>query len=116
MSMKYIDLAAAKALIRERGVLGGGYSGSEREEDVCEMLEEVRGVELPCKVGDVLYRVFPGFPSAGIIQVTVERIVLSEYEGEITANGNRTYYFSDVGKILFKTREEAERSLIGEMK
>lgn len=112
MSMKYIDLAAAEALVRERGILGGGYSGSEREEDVCDMLEGVPGIELPCKVGDVLYRVFPSFPSVGIIPVTVERIVLSEYEGEITANGNRTYYFSDVGKILFKTRDEAERSLM----
>ena len=110
--MKYIDLAAAEALVRERGVLGDGYSATERENDVCEMLEEVHGIELPCRVGDMLYRVFPGFPSAGIIPVTVERIVLSEYEGEITANGNRTYYFSDVGKILFKTREEAERSLM----
>ena len=59
MSMKYIDLAAAEALVRERGILGGGYSGSEREEDVCDMLEGVPGIELPCKVGDVLYRYPP---------------------------------------------------------
>ena len=114
--MRYIDLAAAKALIREEGLLGSGYSSSVREEDACDMLDRVPGIELPCWIGDVLYRVFPGFPSIGIIPVTVERIVLSEYEGEITANGNRTYYFSDFGKILFKMRDEAERLLIGETK
>lgn len=64
--MKYIDLAAAKALIRERGVLGDGYSDTERENDVCEMLEEVRGVELPCEVGDIL---IDAIPAADVVAV-----------------------------------------------
>ena len=113
--MKYIDLAAAKALIRERGVLGDGYSAAERENDVCDLLDEVPGVELPCKVGDVLYRAFPGLLSTNhvgtIIPVVVKQIVLRKPESEIIA-GNRTFYFSEVGKILFKTKNEAKRSLM----
>lgn len=45
--MRYIDLAAAKALIREEGLLSDGYSSTEREEDVCDMLDGVPGIELP---------------------------------------------------------------------
>lgn len=35
----YISLEAAKGIIRERGILGEGYSWREREEDVCDMLD-----------------------------------------------------------------------------
>lgn len=51
--MRYIDLAAAEALVRERGVLGEGYSATERENDVCDLLEEVPWIELPYTIGSL---------------------------------------------------------------
>ena len=81
-------------------------------------------IVLPVKVGQTVYYIFDGF----IEPCTVEVIFLSDYEDK---DGNRTYmadihfdrddcpytvaeiYFTDIGKTVFLTKEEAEKALKG---
>lgn len=81
-------------------------------------------IVLPVKVGQTVYYIFDGF----IEPCTVEVIFLSDYEDK---DGNRTYmadihfdrddcpytvaeiYFTDIGKTIFLTKEEAEKALKG---
>ena len=79
-------------------------------------------IVLPVKVGQTVYYIFDGF----IEPCTVEVIFLSDYEDKY---GNCTYmadihfdrddspftvaeiYFTDIGKTVFLTKEEAEQTL-----
>ena len=79
-------------------------------------------LRLPCKVGDIIYYISEGF----IEPCTVEVIFLADYTDK---NGNCSYmaeihfdredcpyvsteiYFTELGKTVFFTKEEAERIL-----
>lgn len=79
-------------------------------------------LRLPCKVGDTLYYITEGF----IEPCTIETIYLADYKDN---KGNHSYiaeihfnredcpyvstdiYFTEIGKEVFFTREEAEAAL-----
>lgn len=68
---------------------------------------EGRLLVLPCKVGDIVFYI----RGQHIIGDTVQRIVLDEISGQVIVDANHCYLFSDVGKTVFRTREEAEAKL-----
>lgn len=73
--------------------------------------DRTRFVELPCKVGDTVYVI----ENNEIIEDFVDQIGIGYYcDGEniYQMDGIKTdWYFSDIGKTVFLTREEAERVL-----
>lgn len=74
----YISLEAAKGIIRERGVLGEGYSWEEREEDVCDMLDCVAIADVaPIRRGK---------------WENIERIGFTSFEATCSACGRRMLY------------------------
>lgn len=82
----------------------------------CERFKDrSRFVELPCKVGDKVYVVEEIAGEAKIIQDVVETIGIGYYADGINIyqfDGIKTDgYFSDFGKTVFLTREEAEQAL-----
>lgn len=71
-----------------------------------------RVVVLPCKVGDVVY----GFHGEKTILQMVAKWIETNTDGwciavQYTPMAPRFYRFSDFGKIVFLTREEAEKAL-----
>ena len=84
--------------------------------------EQGKLLKLPCAVGDAVYEICEGF----IEPCTVETIFLADYKDKA---GNPSYmmeiyydredcpwvsteiYFTDIGKTVFLTREEAEAAL-----
>ena len=84
--------------------------------------EQGKLLKLPCAVGDAVYEICDGF----IEPCTVEVIYLADYKDEA---GNSSYmieihynredcpwvstevYFTDIGKTVFLTKEEAEAAL-----
>lgn len=91
-------------------------------ETVCEHFKDSsRFVELPCKVGDTVYRIdksgrYPKYePFAQELTVTEINWKHEKYGNKdlgfaIIANGIR-YKFSSIGKTVFLNREEAEAEL-----
>ena len=100
-----------------------------RKESAYKKLAEYEDLEeqglllrLPCKVGDTVYYISEGF----IEPCTVETIFISDYTDK---DGNCSYmaeihfdredcpyvsteiYFTDIGKTVFLTQEEAEQKL-----
>lgn len=78
----------------------------------CEHFKDrTRFVELPCKIGDTVYVI----ENNEIIEDFVDQIGIGYYcDGEniYQMDGIKTdWYFSDIGKTVFLTREEAERVL-----
>ena len=74
--------------------------------------KEGRLVVLPCKVGDVVY----GFHSGQTILPMVAKWVETSADGwtiavQYTPMAPKFYLFSDFGKTVFLTREEAEKAL-----
>lgn len=76
-------------------------------------------VRLPCKVGDTVYRVNAGAKQP-IIPMTVSEIHFLCYKNERAVRfdtigkedmGESCYRLEDIGKIVFLTREEAEKKL-----
>ena len=76
-------------------------------------------VRLPCKVGDTVYRVNVGAKQP-IIPMTVSEIHFLCYKNERAVRfdaigkedmGESCYRLEDIGKIVFLTREEAEKKL-----
>ena len=77
----------------------------------------------PCKVGDVVYMPWRWQGVEGIAILTVEYIINSEVgmcvgtdltsddEEYLYTYNNGEFYFSDFGKTVFLTREEAEKAL-----
>lgn len=76
-------------------------------------------VRLPCKVGDTVYRVNAGARQP-IIPMTVSEIHFLCYKNERAVRfdaigkedmGESCYRLEDIGRIVFLTREEAEKKL-----
>lgn len=76
-------------------------------------------VKLPCKIGDTVYRVNAGAKQP-IILMTVSEIHFLCYKNERTVRfdaigkedmGESCYRLEDIGRIVFLTREEAEKKL-----
>lgn len=76
-------------------------------------------VRLPCKVGDTVYRVNAGAKKP-IIPMTVSEIHFLCYKNERAVRfdaigkedmGESCYHLEDIGRIVFLTREEAEKKL-----
>ena len=102
---------------------------AEQHEKLAEWLEELKSykeaeeqgllVRLPCKVGDTVYRVNAGAKQP-IIPMTVSEIHFLCYKNERAVRfdaigkedmGESCYRLEDIGKIVFLTREEAEKKL-----
>ena len=98
-------------------------------EDVAEWLEELKPykdleeqgllVRLPCNVGDTVYRVNVGAKQP-IIPMTVSEIHFLCYKNERAVRfdaigkedmGESCYRLENIGRIVFLTREEAEKKL-----
>lgn len=94
--------------------------------DACKKLAEYEQLEeqgllvrLPCKVGDTVYRVNAGAKQP-IIPMTVSEIHFLCYKNERAVRfdaigkedmGESCYRLEDIGRIVFLTREEAEKKL-----
>ena len=94
--------------------------------DACKKLAEYEQLEeqgllvrLPCKVGDTVYRVNTGAKQP-IIPMTVSEIHFLCYKNERAVRfdavgkedmGESCYRLEDIGRIVFLTREEAEKKL-----
>lgn len=90
--------------------------------DYEDLEEQGRIIKLPCKLGDTVYYISEGF----VEPCTIEVIFLADYTDK---NGNCSYmaeihydredcpyvsteiYFTDFGKTVFLTKEEAEAKL-----
>ena len=102
---------------------------AEQHEKLAEFLEELKYyknleeqgllVRLPCKVGDTVYRVNVGAKQP-IIPMTVSEIHFLCYKNERAVRfdaigkedmGESCYRLEDIGRIVFLTREEAEKKL-----
>ena len=81
----------------------------------CDFKDKSRYIELPCKVGDVMYQVTRNFISefrvrfveiatCGNLFLHTDLISGIVYTGEVFSE-------SDIGKTVFLTREEAEKAL-----
>ena len=64
-------------------------------------------VQLPCKVGDMVYYK----RGRDILGDTAERIVVDGIDNQIILNAHRTFLFCDLGRNVFLTYEEAEAAL-----
>lgn len=97
--------------------------------DAAELLEELKSykeaeeqgllVRLTCKIGDTVYRVNAGAKQP-IIPMTVSEIHFFCYKNERVVRfdtigkgdmGESCYRLEDIGRIVFLTREEAEKKL-----
>lgn len=92
--------------------------------DVAELLEELKSykeaeeqgllVRLPCKVGDIMFRINKGAKNP-IIELTVTQINITRrsYNLEVIDRdcGELMCFKNDIGKTIFLTREEAEKKL-----
>ena len=72
-------------------------------------------VALPCKVGQLVYCIIRGTYHCQLMHGTVLRVEISKDRGSfyVSINGyfGQHYTFTDVGKNVFFTREEADRAL-----
>lgn len=92
--------------------------------DVTELLEELKSykdleeqgllVRLPCKVGDIIFRINRG-SKRPIIELTVTQINITRksYNLDVIDGdyGELMCFKNDIGKTIFLTREEAEKKL-----
>lgn len=75
--------------------------------------------ELPCKVGDTIYRVVPDTDEYGyyvdrlklIGYEKINEIIISQEGTFIVDNEDYRWPAEDIGKSVFLTREEAEKAL-----
>ncbi|MEE0874144.1 MAG: hypothetical protein UIH27_11885 [Ruminococcus sp.] len=86
------------------------------ERIICEQFKDrSRFVELPCKVGDTVYVIEKIADEVRVIQDVVETISIGYCADGINIyqfDGIKTDgYFSDFGKTVFLTHEEAEQAL-----
>ena len=84
----------------------------DRMRELAEADKAGRLVVLPCKVGDVVY----GFHGEKTILPMVTKWIETNTDGwciaaQYTPMAPRFYRFSDFGKTVFLTREEAEKAL-----
>lgn len=92
--------------------------------DVAELLEELNPYKdleeqgllarLPCKVGDIMFRINKGAKNP-VIELTVTQIDITtrSYNLEVIDRecGELMCFKSDIGRTIFLTREEAEKKL-----
>ena len=92
---------------------------SEKLAEYEDLEEQVLLVRLPCNVGDTVYRVNVGAKQP-IIPMTVSEIHFFCYKNERAVKfdaigkedmGESCYRLEDIGRIVFLTREEAEKKL-----
>lgn len=92
---------------------------SEKLAEYEDLEEQSLLVRLPCKVGDTVYRVNAGAKQP-IIPMTVSEIHFLCYKNERAVRfdaigkedmGESCYRLEDIGRIVFLTREEAEKKL-----
>ncbi len=71
-------------------------------------LDKSKIIELPCKVGDKVYR-----PSncLGVVQFVIISCSIYESEMFFTDDSENIIYLPDIGKTVFLTHEEADRAL-----
>ena len=86
--------------------------GVARLREISEADKDGRCVVLPCKVGDVVY----GFHGEKTILPMVAKWIETNTDGwciavQYTPMAPRFYRFSDFGKTVFLTREEAKKAL-----
>lgn len=90
-------------------LFGMGYDGAVR--DIIKLIESektVSAVELPCKIGD---EVFEPIPKGGTIYSrTVKGFTVSD-RIELINCETKNFYWFEIGKKVFLTREEAEKAL-----
>lgn len=100
----------AKAIIES--VFNDDTSKAERIRELLKADKAGCVVVLPCKVGDVVY----GFHGGKTILPMVAKWIETNTDGwciavQYTPMTPRFYRFSDFGKTVFLTREEAEKAL-----
>ena len=96
-------------MMRVLNSIGWGYA---RLRELAKADKEGRIVVLPCKVGDVVY----GFHGRRTILPMVAKWIETNTDGWAVAAqyvpmAPKFYRFSDFGKTVYLTREEAERAL-----
>lgn len=101
-------VVGSKLLAKSRLVSAFGVA-AERLRELAEADKDGRLVVLPCKVGDKLYRVFAG-------EIFEHRVGSMKYFAIQGRWDIETYPFcpcveSSIGKTIFLTREEAEKTL-----
>ena len=97
----------------------GNYKAAEKLATYEDLEEQGLLVRLPCKVGDTVYRVNAGAKQP-IIPMTVSEIHFLCCKNERAVRfdtidkedmGKSCYRLEDIGRIVFLTREEAEKKL-----
>ena len=70
-------------------------------------------VELPCKVGDVVYEVFKNHKPPCIQQTKIEKVIVTNKGLRLKLERNSVYEtsVSSLGKTLFNNEEEAKKKL-----
>lgn len=76
--------------------------------DAIEDMQPVNAVELPCKIGDEVFE--PITKGGTIYSRTVKGFTVSERIKLINCETKNFYWF-EIGKKVFLTREEAEKAL-----
>lgn len=77
---------------------------------------EDRAIILPCKVGDTIYYIKTlqnGDDTKVIEQDTVKRIILDGIDNQIVISYGHAFMMCDFNRLLFLSREEAEKTLEG---
>lgn len=76
-------------------------------------IEDGTLVELPCKVGDVVYEVFKNHKPPYIQQTKIEKVIITNKGLRLKLERNSVYEtsVSSLGKTLFNTQEESEKRL-----
>ena len=76
---------------------------------------EGRLVVLPCKVGDVVWKIKAVFSYFSMpMEDRVERIIISSNEILVCCTSGTKFSVNSIGKAVFLSREEAEKALGGE--
>ena len=86
----------------------------EQVQELVKAKEDGRLVVLPCKVGDTIWKikaVFSYFSKP--MEDRVERIIITNSEILVYCTSGTKFSVNSIGKIVFLTREEAEKALEG---
>jgi hypothetical protein len=78
--------------------------------------EHGRLIVLPCKIGDTVYYIKTlqnGADTKVIEQDTVKRIIFDGIDNQIVISYSHSFMMSDFNRLLFLSREEAEKALEG---
>lgn len=110
------DLKDFKHKIGEFGDYDAFFAYSMAVKRLGELEEKIENgtlVELPCKVGDVMYEVFKNHKPPCIQQTKVEKVIVTNKGVRLKLERNSVYEtsVSALGKTLFFTQEEAEKML-----